>query len=153
MLLLFCSTTDSMPGRKSQFDTEEFIQVLGLLIRRVRQASASQELSLTESAVLGRLAREGPAVTAELARAEAVRPQSMGTTVATLEQAGLVQRTPHPSDGRRLQIELTPKGATARETIRAAKRTWLAEAVAQLAAEDQATLAAAANIIRRLVEL
>lgn len=35
----------------------DFIQAMGLLVRRVRAAGASHELSLTESAVMARLAR------------------------------------------------------------------------------------------------
>ncbi len=76
------------------FDTAvaDFSQAIGLLMRRVRAAFASQELSWTEMVVLGRLARQGPATTAELARAESMKPQSMGATLAALEQRGLVER-------------------------------------------------------------
>ena len=66
----------------------DFSQAIGLLVRRVRAAAASHDLSLTESAVMARLAKEGPATTAELARAESMKPQSMGTTVAALEEHG-----------------------------------------------------------------
>ena len=62
-----------------------FVDAVGLLIRRVRAAAATHDLSWSEAAVLGRLRRHGPATTADLARAEAVRPQSMGATVAALE--------------------------------------------------------------------
>ena len=133
-------------------DVLQFIQAIGLLVRRVRAAAASQELSLTESAVLGRLEREGPATTADLARAESMKPQSMGTTVAALEEMGLVGRKPHPTDGRQFHIVLTAKGAATRERIRNAKRSWLAEAVAQLDPLERETLFKAGAIIRRLVE-
>ena len=130
----------------------ELTQSIGLLFRRVRAAAASHELSLTESSVLGRLAKDGPATTAELARAEGMKPQSMGTTVAALEEMGLVGRKPHPTDGRQVRIELTEKGAAVRNSARDAKRTWLAQAIAQLSEEEQATLFAAGAILRRLVE-
>src|SRR5246127_2835899 len=96
---------------------------IGLLVRRVRAAAATHELSLTESAVMARLAREGPATTADLARAERMKPQSMGTTVAALEEMGMVERKPHPTDGRQVNIELTAKGAAVRNSARDAKRT------------------------------
>src|SRR5262249_20594449 len=83
---------------------------VGLLVRRVRAAAATHELSWREPAVLGRLRRDGRATTADLARAEAVRPQSMGATVAALEEMGLVERKPHPTDGRQVNIVLTAKG-------------------------------------------
>jgi len=131
----------------------DLTQAVGLLVRRVRAAAASRELSLTASAVLKRLATEGPATTAELARRESMKPQSMGTTIAALEEMGLVERKPHPTDGRQVNIELTAKGAAVRKSAKDAKRTWLAQAIAQLDKQEQATLFAAGEIIKRLVEL
>jgi DNA-binding MarR family transcriptional regulator len=126
---------------------------VGLLVRRVRAAAPSHDLSWSESAVLARLAKDGPTTTADLARAEAVTPQSMGTIVATLEAAGVVERTPHPTDGRQMHIALTNKGIALRKSRQKAKETWLGQAIAQLDKEDQATLFAAAEIIKRLVDL
>jgi len=131
----------------------DFIQAIGLLVRRVRAEAASHELSLTEAAVMARLAKDGPATTADLARAEGMRPQSMGTTIAALEEMGMVERKPHPTDGRQVNIELTGKGAAVRESAKDAKRTWLAQAIAQLDKQEQATLFAAGEIIKRLVKL
>jgi len=128
------------------------MQAIGLLVRRVRAASASHELSLTELAVMARLAREGPATTADLARAERMRPQSMGATIGTLEEMGMVERRPHPTDGRQVNIALTPKGVAVRNSSKNAKRTWLAQAVAQLDEPDRELLFKAAEIIRRLAE-
>jgi DNA-binding MarR family transcriptional regulator len=130
----------------------DFTQALGLLVRRVRAAAASHELSLTESAVLGRLDKDGPATTAELARAEGMKPQSMGATIAALEERGLVERKRHPTDGRQVNLRLTAQGQAVRKSVRDAKRTWLAQAVAQLDKKEQETLFAAAEIIRRLAE-
>ena len=122
-------------------------------MRRVRAASASHELSLTEAAVMARLAKDGPATTADLARAEGMKPQSMGTTIAALEEMGMVERKAHPTDGRQINLELTAKGAAVRKSARDAKRTWLAEAITKLDKQEQETLFAAGEIIKRLVEL
>src|SRR5579862_9539007 len=140
-----------MPRKNVEHDIAAFIQAMGLLVRCVRAASASHELSLTESAVMARLAKGGPATTADLARAESMKPQSMGTTIAALEEMGMVERKPHPTDGRQVNIELTARGAAIRKSAKDAKRTWLAHAVAQLDKQDQATLFAAGEIIKRLV--
>jgi DNA-binding MarR family transcriptional regulator len=129
----------------------DLIQTIGLLVRRVRAAAASHELSLTESAVMARLARQGPATIADLARAESMKPQSMGTTITALEERDLVERRPHPTDGRQVNIELTAKGADVRNSARDAKRTWLAHAISQLEEEEQQTLFKAGEIMRRLV--
>jgi DNA-binding MarR family transcriptional regulator len=130
----------------------DFTQAIGLLMRRVRAAAASHELSLTEAAVMARLAKDGPRTTADLARAEGMKPQSMGTTVAALEEMGIVERKPHPTDGRQVNIKLTAKGAAMRKSAKDAKLTWLARAIAQLDEEERKTLFAAGEIIKRLAE-
>ncbi len=130
----------------------DFTQTIGLLVRRVRAAASSHELSLTESAVLARLIREGPATTANLARAEGMKPQSMGTTLAALEEMGLVERKPHPTDGRQVNIEITERGAALRKSVGDAKRTWLLHAFGQLSEEERETLFSAGRIMRKLVE-
>ncbi|MFT4111773.1 MarR family winged helix-turn-helix transcriptional regulator [Silvibacterium sp.] len=139
---------------RKPFETSvaELTQSLGLLIRRVRAATDNHELSLTESMVLARLDQQGPLTTAELARIESMKPQSMGATVGALEEAGLVQRTPHPTDGRQLLVSLTTKGAEMRRAFKDAKRSWIANAISQLDKQEQETLFAAGEILRRLAE-
>ena len=141
-----------MPRKTLDTAVVDLMQSIGVLLRRARAASGSNELSLTEAYVMGRLAKDGPATTAELARAEGMKPQSMGTTIAALEEMGMVERRPHPSDGRQVNIELTAKGAAVRKSAKDAKRTWLAQAVAQLAEPERETLFKAGEIIKRLAE-
>lgn len=131
----------------------EFRVVLGKLKRRLREHANKGDLSLSQMAVLGYLDREGPSTVTALARAEGVRPQSMGATVAALEEAGLVSGAPHPADGRQIMLSLT---ATAREWIkasRAAREDWLSQAIrSHLSPAEQEELAKAAALLRRLVE-
>src|SRR5580693_133631 len=141
-----------MQRKTLQLAVIDFGQAMGLLVRRMRAAAASHELSLTESAVMARLMRDGPATTADLARAESMKPQSMGTTIATLEERGLVERKPHPTDGRQVNIGLTAKGAAVRQSVKDAKRTWLSQVIAQLDERERETLFKAGEIIKRLAE-
>jgi DNA-binding MarR family transcriptional regulator len=141
-----------MPRKTLEMAVIDFTQAVGLLVRRVRAAAASHELSLTEAAVMARLDKHGSATTADLARAEGMKPQSMGTTIAALEEMGMVERKPHPTDGRQVNIELTAKGAAVRMSSRDAKRTWLAHAIAQLDEQERETLFKAGEIIKRLGE-
>ena len=67
-----------------------------------------QEFSWTQKAVLRHLEKHGPATAADLARAEGVKPQSMGTAL------GLLERKAHPTDGRQINIKLTARGITLR---------------------------------------
>jgi DNA-binding MarR family transcriptional regulator len=141
-----------MPRKSLDDAVIDFAQAIGLLVRRLRTASAMHEVSWTESLVMARLAKDGPATTADLARAEGMKPQSMGTTIAVLEEMGMVERKPHPTDGRQVNIELTAKGAVVRKSAKDAKRTWLAHAVGQLDEREREILFAAGEIIRRVVE-
>jgi DNA-binding MarR family transcriptional regulator len=127
--------------------------VLGKLRRRLREHANKGDLSLSQIAVLGYLDREGPSTVTTLARAEGVRPQSMGATVASLEEAGLVAGTPDPADGRQNMLSLT---AAAREWIkasRAAREDWLARAIrSHISPAEQEELAKAAALLRRLID-
>jgi DNA-binding MarR family transcriptional regulator len=144
-----------MPRKSQEEAATELAIALGLLVRRIRSAAPSEahELSWTQKAVMRRLESDGPATTAELARAEGVKPQSMGAIVAALEDLHFVERKPHPTDGRQVNIVLTTKGASLRTDTGIAKRTWLAEAISRLDAADQREIPAMTALIKRLAEL
>jgi DNA-binding MarR family transcriptional regulator len=120
------------------------------LVRRLRTETDAEELGWTQLAIVGRLDQGGPATTADLARAEAMKPQSMGATLAMLEEEGLVERRPHPTDGRQVLFALTAAGAEARRRRGVAKQAWLHAAMARLNPAEQRTLIAASALIRRL---
>src|ERR1700691_2659106 len=81
--------------------------VLGALLRRLREQAGASDLTSAQKSVLLRLERDGPTTGSTLARAEAMRPQSMGAIIAALEAAGYVAGAPDPSDGRQTIISLT----------------------------------------------
>lgn len=137
--------------RTRDWDVSDFARTLGRLVRHMRAAAAQHELSLTESAVLARLGRTGPATTAELARAEGMRPQSMSAAIAVLEERGLIERKPHPSDRRQVNIALTGRGAAIRSSAKDLKRAWLARATARLRDEERQVLAHAGEILERML--
>jgi DNA-binding MarR family transcriptional regulator len=130
----------------------ELSLAIGQLARRLRAEVNPGELSWSQNAVLARLERAGAMTTADLARSEFVKPQSMGTTLADLEQAGLVQRRPHPTDGRQVLFALTAAGIEARRRRTLARREWLVAAMERLDSADQQTLLAAAALIKQLAE-
>ena len=131
-------------------DIAEFARSVSQLIRRLRAAADAQDLSWTQSAVMARLDRVGPMTTADLARAEGVKPQSMGAIVFALEELGIVERQPHPTDGRQVNIRLTDKGSALRQSMRDTKLTWLAGAFEKLSDAEREVLFAAGKIIKRL---
>ena len=131
----------------------ELLSVTGQLTRRLRAISNTRELTWSQVAIMARLEEAGPLTTADLARAESVKPQSMGGTLAAMEEEGLVERQPHPTDGRQILYALTDEGREARTKVRLAKREWLLAAIAQLSQAEQKTLLAAVDIIRRFGNL
>ena len=139
---------------ESNFEAEVAIlmHAVGLLTRRVRAAVASHDLSLSQAMVMARIAKEGPAAASDLARAEGIKPQSMGTILSELERSGLIAREPHPTDRRQKVISLTTKGLAVRKTASNEKRTWLSKAISQLDRDEQKTLFAASEILKRLAE-
>jgi len=120
---------------------------------RVREQTHLGDYTWPQTAVIIRLERDGPATVSALARADGVRSQSMGATVATLEAAGLVKGSPDPADGRQTILSLTD---TCRELIkanRAAKEDWLFRAIqTKLSPAEQEDLATALELLRRLAD-
>ena len=130
----------------------ELSLAVGLLLRRLRAESNPDELTWSQTVALARLERARSMTTADLARAESVKPQSMGATLAELEREGLVERQPHPTDGRQVLFSLTDAGVDARRKRSAAKQKWLLAAMARLGPGEQQTLMSAAALIKRLGE-
>jgi DNA-binding MarR family transcriptional regulator len=126
---------------------------LGLLLRRLRQAPAAGELTLPETAALARLDRGGPATSADLARAEQISPQSMGTTLAALEARGLVVRAADPADGRRAVMSLSEAGLQALRARRNSRTEELARALSSGFSDAELNrLRAAAPLLERLAQ-
>ena len=138
----------------SKVAVEDFALALRLLVRRIRADAPPElrEFSWTQKAVLSRLEKDGPATSADLARAEGVKPQSMGTALALLEKMGLVERKAHPTDGRQINIKLTTKGIALRKNTKEATHGWLSQAIAKLDRQEQTMLFKAGELIKRMAE-
>ena len=133
---------------------EDFASAINLVVRRIRADAPAemQDLSWTQTAVLKRLDKDGPATTAQLARAEGVKPQSMATAVALLEELSLLERRAHPTDGRQMNLKLTAKGAALRRSLLEAKRNWLGRAFSGLTKHEQGALFRAGDILKQMAE-
>ncbi|MEU4523144.1 MarR family transcriptional regulator [Amycolatopsis sp. NPDC024027] len=103
--------------------------VVGQLHRRLRQVDNAGILTPSQSAVLNRLLREGPATQGELAAAEHVRQQSMAATLGVLDELGYLARTPDPADRRRVVISLSDAGRDTVRGIQQHRDEWLAQAL------------------------
>jgi len=127
---------------------------IGAFKRRARETAAEGDLTNPQLTALSRLDRLGPMTTAELARREQISPQAMGTTVASLEDLGLVARSADAADGRRSILSLTPEGLAAIRSGRNAVVDRISEVLeGSFAATEIDVLAAAAPLIERLADL
>jgi DNA-binding MarR family transcriptional regulator len=77
----------------------------------------------------------------------------MAQTICDLEALGLIARSPDPSDGRRVLVELTESGTEILEEDRRKREGWLARAITEgLSAEEQEVLQRAVALLRRLAD-
>jgi DNA-binding MarR family transcriptional regulator len=126
---------------------------LGQLARRLRAQTDGNDLTRSQSSVLARLERHGPATATALARAEGVRPQSMAKIVSAVLAAGLVSGSPDPNDGRKTVLCLTDSARAQFRTGRLAKEDWLTRAIDDtLSADEIDRLAASTALLRRLAQ-
>lgn len=125
---------------------------MGQFRRRLWEHSDTADLTPSQISALLRLEEQQSATTSELARLEGIRPQSMGAIVAALEEAGMIEGAPDPSDGRKTLLSLSAKCRDWLNEGRARRQDWLLSSIAaHLDAEEQAQLLAAMPLLQRLV--
>lgn len=116
------------------------------IARRVRFESTS-ELPPHLFSVLARVHRVGTQTPTQLAECDRVSTPSMTRTLNALCERGLVEKQPHPSDGRQVLISPTDAGtAVVQETI-AHRDLWMLAHIDSLGAEDLELLRKAADLL------
>jgi DNA-binding MarR family transcriptional regulator len=137
-------------GRDAAGLAHELRDAIARLNRRVRQARPVGELTIAQLSALTSLELAGALTPRELADVERVQPPTMTKVVARLEEAGLVQRAPHPTDGRQVILSATERGRAVYAQFERSRDQWLAQQLAELTAAERETLAAAAQILHRV---
>jgi DNA-binding MarR family transcriptional regulator len=99
-------------------------------------------LSPPQYAVLSVLARDPGSSGADLARACNTTPQAMTGVLATLDRDGLIERRPHPTHGRILQVTLSAEGERRFEAANPAVRKLEAGIEDGFGADEIATVKA-----------
>ncbi|MEV6232508.1 MarR family transcriptional regulator [Saccharopolyspora shandongensis] len=136
------------PSASSQIDRDvcklvhQFAQTLDVHVRRV-----SEELGLTASQVVALRELSEPITARELAARMSCEASNATFVVDRLEQQGLVERRPHPTDRRAKQIVLTPAGRRSRTTV--VRRLSTQSPLTPLTATQQETLR---ELLQALVE-
>jgi DNA-binding MarR family transcriptional regulator len=122
--------------------------------RRLRQesAGAAKELTPTSVAALATVERHGPLTPSELAEIERIKRPTATRTLRVLEEAGLVDRSPDPGDGRSCLVAVNTAGREQLRRLRGRKNAYLARRMRGLPDEDVETLERAAEILEALLE-
>jgi DNA-binding MarR family transcriptional regulator len=123
------------------------------LARRLRVERAAEglaSLSDTQLAALAILDRHPAMTPGELAEHEKVQPPSMTRVIAVLEERGLLQRAPHPTDRRQVVLSATDEGRALVSQARRRRDAWLAKRLNELTPQERALLRAAAPVLEKL---
>lgn len=118
--------------------------------RRSRQTRPVGDLTVAQFSALTSLELSGALTPSELAESERVQPPTMTKLVAKLEERGLVQRTPHPTDRRQVILSATESGRAVLAQYERARDEWLSRRLAELSPEERETLRRAAEILNRV---
>jgi len=123
--------------------------------RRLRQEAAAGEageLTPTATSALVAVERHGPLAPSELADIERIKRPTATRILRGLEEAGLVDRSPDPEDGRSALLSVNGAGRERLRRMRGRKNAYLARRMRDLPAEDLAALERAATILERMLE-
>src|SRR6201996_4440177 len=121
-----------------------------LRVERLGLSETEAALSDIQLAALAALERHDSMPPGDLADHEKVQPPSMTRVIAVLEERDLVLRSAHPTDRRQVLLTVTDEGRAVVQRVRRRKDAWLARRLAELTAEERATLRAAVPILEKL---
>ncbi|MEV0295867.1 MarR family transcriptional regulator [Nocardia sp. NPDC050710] len=121
------------------------------LTRHLRGRRADSQISLTQLSALATLNREGAMTPGALAAKERVQPPSMTRVIASLTDLDLVERNPHPTDGRQIIVSLSPAGRALIADETSAREAWMTEQLSTLSADQLVVLTRAVGIMKQIV--
>ncbi|ABG96754.1 MarR family transcriptional regulator [Rhodococcus sp. ACS1] len=121
------------------------------LTRHLRGRRVDAQVSLTQLSALATLARDGAMTPGNLAAREKVQPPSMTRVIASLVELGLVERAPHPTDGRQIIVTLSDAGHALIADETHAREAWMNERLSGLDEAQLKTLRDAVGIITSIV--
>lgn len=122
------------------------------LTRMVRNQRVDTSVTLTHLSAMGTLHKRGPMSAGELATCEKVQPPSMSKVLASLEERGLVRRSPLPGDKRQAIIAITDAGVALLDSERRSRDAWLSRQLAALTPEERALLRRVVPILDKLAQ-
>jgi DNA-binding MarR family transcriptional regulator len=141
------------PASARSTDTELGSSLLGVVARLNRLATQRTKppLPWAQARLLSTIESQGEARISDLATLDHCSQPTMTTQVRRLEDAGLVTRAGDPGDARAVLIRITRDGIRTLTRVRADRAAVIDPLLAQLGDEDREVLAAAVEVVRRLL--
>lgn len=87
-----------------------------------------------------------------LAAKERVQPPSMTRVIASLSDLSLVERNPHPTDGRQIIVSLSDAGHALIADENQAREAWMTDRLTELTPDQIRVLAEAVGIMKQIVD-
>lgn len=142
------SAVAAAPPRTDQLDTRVLEALVGYNARRAwlavstvfAERMAAYGLKQVDFSVLSLLAHNPGATSRQLCATLDILPPNLVSLISAMDSRGLIERRPHPHDGRAIGLYLTPAGVS---LVRDAERTVVeleAEASARLTTRERETL-------------
>ncbi|MFE3188937.1 MarR family winged helix-turn-helix transcriptional regulator [Nocardia sp. NPDC059240] len=122
------------------------------LTRHLRGRRADAQISLTQLSALATLNREGAMTPGSLAAKERVQPPSMTRVIASLSELDLVERNPHPTDGRQIIVSLSAAGRALIQDENQAREAWMTDQLSSLSVDQVKVLTEAVGIMKQIVD-
>ncbi len=130
---------------------DELRLLLQRVARRIRNNLADGTMSDAKMGVLFRVETD-PATPSQLADRERVTPPSMNRTLNALEDAQLIARRPNPDDARKVIVTITDSGLALIRETRRLRTAWFTQRLAELTADERASLEAVIPVLRHIAE-
>ncbi|MEQ0559758.1 MarR family transcriptional regulator [Amycolatopsis sp. NEAU-NG30] len=126
---------------------DKAFELAARLAEAMRQALAERGLTASRAEVIYVLAREGELVQRALAEALRCTPRHVTGLVDQLEEAGLVQRRPHPRDRRATSVALTAGGAATARWMAESRHTAARALLGDVPGDDLAAFVRVADVL------
>ena len=110
------------------------------IIEVFMERMAVYDLKVVDFSVLSLVAHNPGVTSRQLCAALNVLPPNLVGLIAALERRGLIERRPHPSDGRAMGVHLTPTGAELTQQAEQTAAQLEEDATARLTAAERKTL-------------
>ena len=112
------------------------LHIIGVFLERM----AAYELKVVEFSVLSLLAHNPGLTSRHVCATLSIMPPNLVGLVAALEKRGLLERRPHPSDGRAMGLYLTQNGEALTAEAEQAVAQLEVDATAKLTTSERKTL-------------